>query len=199
MLYIKGLEDNVLNLDRSTELEYEFTVVSTNSNNMPIPFFIGYSSNQDIIFDIREGDRLVISIDASLVLNEETFIMKNTKGDVLKVKVIPNEYYTMERKYSFKVTSKKFLNDGSLKLKIFSKVNDEEIGWKVTYDGHPMEYSISTCESDKGEHVTISPLVDILSEFESYIEFTQEESNNKIKLMLVNTPEMGISQIKKVD
>ena len=99
----------------------------------------------------------------------------------------------MDKTYTFKLTSKKFLDDGSLRIKIFSKMNDMELGWKCTYDGKPMEYSISTRESDKGENVTIKPISTILSEFTTVIEFAQDESNNVIRLVLTNTPEVGIS------
>ena len=82
---------------------------------------------------------------------------------------------------------------------MLSKVNDEEIGWTCTYDGKPMDYIISPYESDKGEYVSISPIVSIISEFDSVIEFTQIESNNKIRITLTNMPNVGISEIKKVD
>lgn len=200
MLYIEGLENNQIKLEKSTDLTYSFKVVSKKPNNRPIPFFVEHISNENITTKITFGDTIDIYTDASLIEKEEFIVLSNTIGEFFRIKIIPNEYYTMERTYSFKITSKKFLDDGSLELKVFSKVNDEEIGWKCTYDGKPMSYTISPLDSTESKHVHIVPNGEIMAEFKVLVEFTQDESDNKIRLLLTNTPELGITNVeKKVD
>lgn len=199
MLYIEGLENNTIRLEKSRNIVHSFTVVSRKDNGRPSPFVINFISDSNINAFIENGNALSIYVDASKILTDEHIILSNALGDSCRLLFIPNEYYTMNRKYTFKVTSKKLLDDGSLNIKVFSKVNDMEIGWKCTYCGNPMVYDITPDESEIGEHVVITPRADILSEFDSLLEFTQDESNNKIRLVLTNTPEMGITQIKKVD
>lgn len=200
MLNIIGLENKTINLEKSRDLKYSFTIVSEKDNGRPIPFALTLLSNNNINAVIEYGNKLIINVDASLIMNEEHIVLTNTIGDKLVLKIIPNEYYTMDKTYTFKVTSKKLLDDGSLRLKILSKVNDMEIGWKCTYDGKPMAYSITPFENENSDYVMIVPMANIISEFDSLIEFTQEESGEAIKMILTNTPEMGITKIeKKVD
>lgn len=198
MFYIEGLENNTLQMEKTDTLDYEFKVISKKDNGKRIPFFIAHVSNEYIDADIVYGNVLIIHITPSMIIEEGSIRLENIIGESVSIKLIPNEYYTMDKTYTFKLTSKKILDDGSLKLKILSKVNDMEIGWKCTYDGKPMEYSISPFESDKGEYVVVKPMATVLSEFTALLEFTQDESGNIIRLSLTNTPEVGISEaIKK--
>lgn len=193
MLYIEELKDNVLHLDKAEELYYNFTVVSKKENGRTIPFYLEYVSDDNINVKIVYGANLLINVNPSLVLKEERITLKNTDGEYFLIDIVPNDYYVMEKTYSFKITSKKILEDGSLKLKIFSKVNGMEIGWECTYDGKPMKYEITPFNSDSGEHVIIKPMVTILNEFDAIIEFTQKESGKTIKISLKNTPQKGIT------
>ena len=198
MLYIEDLENNIIQLDESLESEYSFKVLSQNNNGSPSPFVVKFISSENISARIEYGNVLNLYIENAMILNEEYIFLRNTVGDTIRIAVIPSPYHTMDKTYTFKLTSKKILDDGSLKLKILSKVNDMEIGWKCTYDGKPMEYSISPFESDKGEYVVVKPMATVLSEFTALLEFTQDESGNIIRLSLTNTPEIGISEaIKK--
>lgn len=208
MIYIEGLESNVLTLEQSVDLNYSFEVVSTKKNGRPIPFVLNFISN-NLIDAAVYGNTLKIHVDASQILNEETINLTNMLGETYKLTIKPCEYFTYDKDYTFKITSKKFIGDGSLKLKIFSravvKFNDEkedeyEIGWECTYNGKPMAYSITPLEGEGGDYITITPETNILTEFEALVEFTQRESCNKISLMLTNTPMKGITKAeKKVD
>ena len=193
MLYIEDLENNIIQLDESLESEYSFKVLSQNNNGSPSPFVVKFISSENISARIEYGNVLNLYIENAMILNEEYIFLRNTVGDTIRIAVIPNPYHLMEKNYVFKITSKKYLEDGSLKLKIFSKMNDEDIGWKCTYDGRPMEYSISPFESGISEHVIIKPLAEISGEFEALVEFTQNGSNNVIKILLTNTPSKGIT------
>ena len=200
MLYIEDLENNIIQLDESLESEYSFKVLSQNNNGSPSPFVVKFISSENISARIEYGNVLNLYIENAMILNEEYIFLRNTVGDTIRITVIPNPYHLMEKTYGFKITSKKYLEDGSLKLKIFSKMNGEDIGWKCTYDGRPMEYSISPFESETSEHVIIKPLADVRNEFETLVEFTQNKSNEIIKILLTNTPSKGITKCeKKVD
>ena len=193
MLYIKDLENNIIQVDESSESDYSFSIISENNNGSSSPFVVKFISSDDISARIEYGNILNIHITNYKILKEEYIFLMNTVGDNIRITVIPNPYHTMEKKYTFKITSKKYLEDGSLKLKILSKMNENEIGWKCTYNGRPMQYGIIPFESKVGEHVIIEPKAEILNEFDALVEFTQNESNNVIKILLTNTPKKGIS------
>ena len=200
MLYIKDLEDNTIQLNESEESEYSFNVVSENNNGSSSPFVVKFISSENISSRIEYGNILNLYIENAMILNEEYIFLRNTVGDTIRIAVIPSPYHTMEKTYSFKITSSKYLEDGSLKLKISSKMNGEDMGWKCTYDGKPMAYSITPFESEISEHVIIKPLADVRNEFKALVEFTQNKSNNVIKILLTNTPSKGITNYeKKVD
>lgn len=197
MFYINGLEDNTIRLPKSKSMRYEFKVVSTNSDGKKIPFTFECITTDLIQAGIIYGDTLIIDVNPPLIKNTEAISLVNEDEEYLIIEIIPNEYYMSDKVYNFKATSKKILEDGSLKLKILSKVNDMEIGWECTYNGRPMSYSITPFESDKGEYVTIKPTATILNEFKSIVEFTQNESEEKITFELTNTPELGITEATK--
>lgn len=200
MFYIEGLKNNTIQVEKGEYFEYEYKIVSKKENGRPAPFSLKFVSSDKVNVKIVHGDTIKIEIEPQRILTEENIVLGNSIGETIKIAIIPNEYYLMERTYTFKITSKKLLDDGSLKLKIFSKVNDMEIGWKCTYDGKPLSYSITPFESEVGDYVIVTPKSVNLIELDTLIEFTQDESKNTIALILTNTPNMGITNVeKKVD
>lgn len=200
MFYIEGLKNDEIRLEKGEYFEYELKIVSKKDNGRPSPFSLRMVSSEDVNVKITNGDTIKIQVQPHRILAEECIVLVNSVDEVIKLMIIPNEYYLMDKTYAFKITSKKLLDDGSLKLKIFSKVNDMDIGWKCTYDGKPLSYSITPFESEIGEHVVIVPQSKPLFEIDTLIEFTQDESKEKITMILKNTPNMGITSAeKKVD
>ena len=189
MLKVEGLNGNEIKLKRCDLFNQEFKVISTNGAYKRVPFFIYYISNKNIIANVMYGNTLTIQMNPSMILYNEYISLKNTNGDSIKLLIIPNDYYTMEKTYEFVLTYKRVLKNGGLSLKVSSTANDNmDIGWKCTYNGKPMSYTITPLESENGGKILIIPNGDIVSEFDSLIEFTQDESNKKIKLLLTNTP-----------
>lgn len=197
MLYIKDLEDNTIQLNESEESEYSFNVVSENNNGSSSPFVVKFISSDNIGTRIEYNNILNIYVNNSSILKEEYIFLRNTIGETIRITVIPSPYHLMEKTYTFKITSSKYLEDGSLKLKISSKMNGEDMGWKCTYDGKPMAYSIAPFESEISEHVIIKPLAELANELEALVEFTQNKSNNVIRILLTNTPSKGITNYEK--
>lgn len=194
MLYIEELKDNIIDLNDEIT-HYEFNVVSLNDRDRYKPYDVVWNTNDSIIIN-KYGNTLVIDIDIESILKEETIILENTQNDKFKIKVLPNSFTIMEKIYKFKITKRTYQDDGSLRVKILSTLNDMEIGWKCTYDGKPINYSIEPLSSDESGYVTIKPIDNILSDFDTVIEFTQDKSKEKISLTIHNTPD-GIK--KKVD
>lgn len=185
------VKDNIIELSKEEHSKYTLDVISQRDNGNKTPFAVDLVSNTNVISAnvIGSSNMLIIEIDTPNVLNEEYIILKNMQGDRAKITILPNKYYTMEKEYKFKITKKVYEDDGSLKIKILSKMNDEEIGWNCTYKGKPMEYFINPKLSDKSEYVTIAPAVTVVSDFTAILEFTQRGSGNVIRLEVYNTPE----------
>lgn len=194
MLYIKELENNTIDLN-TNEAYYEFTVISKDANNRNKTYSIDLVSNDAIL--VKKYDTILsIEIDIESILKEEYIILSNTLDERIRITILPSTYQIMDKNYKFKITKRTYNEDGSIKVKILSTVNDMELGWRCSYDGKPMSYSISPMSNDEGCYVTITQAATVVSEFDSLIKFTQDESGNEIKLVLHNTPE-GIK--KKVD
>ena len=194
MLTIKDLKDNTINLD-DYQSEYKLVVVSKDKKNIPRAFDVTLVTS-DFIEVKKYGTTLVINIDVDNIQKEEIIMLTNVLKEKLIIKVLPNSFVTMKKTYKFKITKRIYQEDGSLKVKILSLVNDMEIGWRCTYDGKPISYSIEPLSSDKSCYVTIKPIDKVLSEFDTLFEFTQDKSNETIRLSVHNTLE-GIK--KKVD
>ena len=190
MIEIKELNDNTISLNKEDYSKYTLDIISQRDNGNRSPFAIDLVSNVNIITANTVGNSsLNIEIDTPNVLNEEYIILKNMQGDRAKITILPNTYFTMEKEYKFKITKKVYEDDGSLMIKILSKMNDEEIGWDCTYDGKPMEYFIKPKFSDKGEYVRIKPAVTVVNDFTALLKFTQKQSGNVIRLEVYNTPD----------
>jgi hypothetical protein len=100
-----------------------------------------------------------------------------------------------DRDYRFKITKSEKKKDGDIRIRLMSKVNKSEIGWKCIYDGKPIYYEITPMESSKSEYITIKLQSQMLAEYVSLIEFQQEESGETVELRINNTPE-GMELIK---
>lgn len=187
MIYVEGIDGNTIDLN-SDQDTYELSVVSKDENERKSGYDITIVSSKSLTVK-KYGDTLSVTADTPNILKEETIVLSNLLGDVLVIRVIPNEYYTMDRTYKFKIGKRTYQNDGSLKVKIISTMNDGNMGWKCTYDGRPMNYVISPFEGEGSCNVVIKPNTNVLSEFDALVVFTQEESGETIRLTLHNTTE----------
>lgn len=188
MFYIEELKKDSLVLEKDKFFNYKLTIISVSDNGKSSPFAIDVVSSPYITAYISEGNILVINADTPNIKGEEFVILRNTNKESIRLTIIPNNYYTMDKVFKFKITNYSELDDGSIKIKIFSKVNDIELGWKCIYDGKPMTYVITPMKSDKGTHVTITPNATIVNEFTSVIIFKQDESDKEIRFEILNTP-----------
>lgn len=194
MIRINELEDNIIDLNGNVS-NYELTVESKDSKGKFKAYDVDLVTNDNINVS-KHGQTLLVTINIEEILKEETIVLINTLNERLEIKVLPNSYYTMDKNYKFKITKKIYDEDGSLKVKILSTMNDEEIGWRCTYDGKPMSYFITPLYSNESGYVVIKQKSNVFSDFDSLIEFTQAESGEVISLNVHNTPD-GIK--KKVD
>jgi len=188
MLYIENIENNSIFLDGYDGNEIELKVMSRNARNVKKHFVIDYVSSPNIVAYTLGGDSIKIEYEPREVTDNAFIILKNTLGETMRLTIVPKLFYSMEKTFKFKISSYKELEDGSIRLKLLSKVNDMEIGWKITYDGKPMTYIISPMESDKGDYVTIKPNATIVNDFTSVIIFKQDESDEEIRFEILNTP-----------
>lgn len=188
MLYIENIENDSISLDNYDGNEVELKVVSRNAKGMKKHFVVDYVSSPNIVVYTLGGSSIKIEYEPREITEEQFILIKNALGETMRLTIVPKLFYSMEKTFKFKISSYKELEDGSIRLKILSKVNDMEIGWKITYDGKPMTYIITPMESDKGDYVKIKPNATIVNDFTSVIIFKQDESDEEIRFEILNTP-----------
>ena len=188
MIIINDLKDKTINLGGLKDYDRNFEVHSCNDKGKTQPFQIELVTSEDILVEKFNVSSIHIFIDVEFIVKEEYIILKNILGEKLIITVKPNEYYTNDRNYKFKLTKNEFNKNGELKLKILSKVNNTEIGWRCIYDGKPIQYEITPMESDKSSYVTIKLNSILFIDYVSILKFQQNESGNVIEYKIKNTP-----------
>lgn len=188
MFTIKDLKDNTINLDGLKEYSNDFEVLCLNERGKRIPFYIDFVSSEYISVSTFGVNLINISIDVEYVLNEEYIILRNIYGTRIRITILPNPYFVDDREYKFKITKTEVKDSKSIKIRIFSKVNKSEIGWKCIYDGKPLSYTIAPRENSKSGYVNITLNDNVLVEYDSHIMFMQDESGEQIDLKIKNSP-----------
>ena len=189
MFEIKGIKDNIIDLGGIKEYNENFEVASFNDNGKRMPFSIDLVTTDSITVNAFGVSSINIEIDVSNIIQEEYITFKNILGETLVITIKPNSYFTNDRVYKFKISKTEFNDNGEVKIRILSKVNGEEIGWKCIYDGRPISYVITPMESDKSEYVTIKSMSQMFINFVSTLTFQQNESGEIITFKINNTPE----------
>ena len=188
MLFIENLDRNVIDLNDLKSFSCDFNVISNNEKGKRIPYHITLITNPNIVISTFGINSLNITIKVENILKDEYIFLKNILNEELIIKIKPNVYFTNERKYKFKISKAELKDNGDLKLRILSKVNNSEIGWKCIYDGKPMNYVISPTQSNKSSYVNVKSTMKLFDNFTSIIKFQQEESNEIIEFKIINTP-----------
>jgi hypothetical protein len=94
---------------------------------------------------------------------------------------------TSPKAYKFGIT-KKTTDGRKTRIRILSKEDNNEIGWKCTYDGKPLNYSINPRESDTSSYVDIELMYELfVNNIPTVLEFTQNKSCEVIELRLNQT------------
>ena len=181
-------QSNVIDLNGLKEYSDNFEVLSFTENGKRIPFHVDLVSNPNISISAFGVNSINITIDVEAIVNDEFIVLKNAYEEELRIDIKPNEYFVNDRDYKFKITKSELLENGDLKLKILSKVNNEEMGWRCTYFGQPIEYTVTPMESDKSCYVTITPISHLLIDYETLFKFQQEESGEEITYIVKITP-----------
>ena len=189
MFEIKGLENNIIDLNGQTEYANNLDVQSFNDNGKRLPFQIDLVTSDDIWVSLFEVNFIRVEIDVPNIDKDEYIILKNINGEELVITVKPSNYVTEEDVFKFKMTKATFKDNGELKLKILSKVNNEEIGWKCIFDGQPISYEITPRNDVGSAYVTVKLLSEIFSNYTSELIFEQNFSGDKIVYKILNTPE----------
>jgi len=198
MIKIDELKDNLIDLGGIKEYNVNFSVDSYNANGKRQPFFVERVSSKDISVSIFAVNSINISINVKNIVNDEFIVLKNIINERLVINIKPNNYYSDDRVYKFKISKQEERENGEIRIRLLSKVNKDEIGWKCTYDGRPMSYTITPMESNKSGYVTIRSNMNMVANFTSLLIFTQDESNEEIRFKILNTPE-GMKLIDKAD
>lgn len=173
----------ILDLSKDEYLEHRFTVTSVDDNGNNISWGIEYTTSPEIKAHIEGNSELVVEVPLEVIKKDEYIVLLNHRKERSSVLIKPNLEVIRHKEYKFKITSKK-IDGGQLRIKILSKEGDNEIPWRCTYQGQPLPYEITPLDSDKGVHVDIKLIGEILGTFTSVIKFKQDSSNNEITLRL---------------
>ena len=193
MIEINGFEkEYILDLN---EHPYNSNKLLINSyeEGHKVPWSV-YVNTSKLVSASKSGDELLIDTDIYTFNSNATIVLKNNRQELFKILVIPNNEATMEKKYEF-YTKDINLSDGILTFEIISTRNDEDYPWKCTYSGMPLSYSIIKPEYSGSTTMRVELLSMMYSDFTTKLVFTQNDSDKKIELTLLN----GKEGIKKVD
>lgn len=182
----KKSDEYILDLNEVPYDEHTIKVSSVNSNGEHIPWGIEMMSNNFISAEPGINDTLNVYIDIENLTNDAFILIRNYEKERLKIVIKPNILISSPKTYKFRI-SKKSTDGRKTKIRILSKENNNEIGWKCTYNGKPLNYSIVPMESDKSEYVNIEVIDELFTEIDSIIEFTQDKSGEVILLKLHQT------------
>lgn len=177
-------KEYVLDLNKVPYDEHTIKVHSKKSFGDRIPWGVEIVSSPLVSAEIGAGDTLNISVDIENMKEESFILLKNYAKERIKIILKPNIKLTSSKTYKFRI-SKKTADGRKTRIRILSKENNSEIGWKCTYDGRPLNYTIKPMESGKSGYVDIELMDELfINNFHSVIEFTQDKSNEVIKLEL---------------
>lgn len=173
----------VLDLNEEECMAYRFAITSVDDNGNNLSWGVEYTTSPDIKAHVEGNNELVVEVPLEVIKKDEYIVLLNHRKERTSVLIKPNLETIRHKEYKFKITSKK-IDGRNLRIKILSKEGNNEIPWKCIYQGRPLPYEITPLESNKGTHVDIRLIGEILGTFTSVIKFKQEKSNNKITLRL---------------
>ena len=184
MIKANGFEKEfVLDLNEHPYDKHIGNVESKGEGDATIPWGVEMVSCDLVIAKPGVANTLDINVDIDEVANECFILLRNYAKERMKITIIPNTELSSPKTYKFRI-SKKSTDGHKTRVRILSKENGKEIGWKCTYDGQPYNYSISPKKADKSGYVDIVLLDELLATVNSLIEFTQEKSGEVIQLRL---------------
>jgi hypothetical protein len=184
MIRIDNFEkEYILDLNENPYDEHILTIESRGDKGNNLPWAVELINNSSITAVRGTGDTLHVTLDVEELKSDAFIVLRNYKKERLKIFVKHNALLSAPKTYKFRI-SKKSTDGRKTKIRILSKENNKEIGWKCTYDGKPLNYSITPMESDKSGNVEIELIDELFTNISSVIEFTQEKSGEKISLYL---------------
>jgi hypothetical protein len=184
MLQIEKKKGNfILDLNKEEYMVHRFIVTSVDDNGNSLSWGVEYTTSPEIKAHVEGNNELVAEVPLEAIKKDEYIVLLNHRKERASVLIKPNLEVIRPKKYKFKITSKK-IDGANLKIKILSKEGDNEIPWNCVYQGQPLHYEITPLKSDKGIHVSIKLVGEILGTFISVIKFKQDSSNNEITLRL---------------
>jgi len=181
-----NVNENILDLNENPYDEHEIKIDSRGRNDKRIPWGVEMVSSKLINVEQGAGDTLKVTLDVENLKEDGFILLRNYNKERLKIIVKHNILLTMDRTYKFRI-SKKSTDGRKTRIRILSKADNDEIGWKCTYDGKPLNYSITPMESDKSGYVDIEVMDELFTNVPSVIEFTQDRSGEVISLKLNQT------------
>lgn len=168
--------------------EHEIKIDSRGGSGKHLPWGVEFTSSDAIKVEPVGNDVLSIKLDSEALMTDEYIVLRNYAKERLRIEIKHNLMVSAPKKYNFKI-SKKTVDGKKARIRILSKENGNEIGWKCTYDGKPLTYVISPMESDKSGYVDIELKDDVYTSVNSVIEFTQDKSGEVIQFDLIQDKE----------
>jgi hypothetical protein len=182
----KEEREYTINLNEFPYEQHVLHIDSVDDNGTFLPWGVEFVTNSKIYTTIKSRNELLVLANLESIHKEEYFVIKNYRGERIKVFMTPNTEAIRPKEYKFKIT-KKIIDGRNLKIKILSKETTYEIPWECIYDGKPLSYEITPSASEKSEYVEIKPHGELYGEIEIPIVFKQEKSGKEINLLLKQT------------
>lgn len=184
MIAINGSENEfILDLNQSSQDEYEVFVLSVDENGSSLPWKYDYVSSPYISLKPSGLSNLKMTFDLIEIKEDEHFILINSKKEILNVTIKPNKEMSTEKDYRFNV-SKHTESGKTVTVKIVSRENNKYTPWSVRYDGKPLKFSINPKRGTGDSEVTLYLCSIVGTECTSVVIFKQDKSGLCLQLKL---------------
>lgn len=183
MIKINGFEKEfTLDLNCESKNEYIFNITSEGVDGT-LPWGVELISNGIISATPIGNDSIKVSFELEKLKKDEFVLLRNYEGERIKIVLKPLCAITNPEVNKFKIT-KTSVEDGKIKIRILSKTDGDELGWKCTYDGNPLNYSVKPMSNSKSGYVTIELIDELFTDISSMFEFKQNITGNVARLFV---------------
>lgn len=176
-------KEYVLDLNNFPYDEHELKITSARGDGKFLPWGVELVTNPNIVVEPLSNDTLLINLDSEALMTDERIVLSNYDKEKVRIHIIHNDYVAQPKSYTFRV-SKQSVDGRKTRIRIISKENKAETGWECTYKGSPLSYDIKPLKSTRSGYVDIELKSRLFTNVKSMIEFTQNGSENKIRLVL---------------
>lgn len=195
MLTINGQSGEfVVDLNQSTNDNYEFAIVSTKSNGRFVPIGVDANTNPSAIqIEWKQDNKILFTVDLEQIKQIETVYLKNYAKERFAIRFLPNIEESSPKIYTFKV-GKTQVDGKKLSLSIVSKQNKKSWPWEIEYFSPTLSYN-----AHQTQNKLIVELQTVVANKLSTIIILSQQKSKKRLIMYLKYPDNDTVVLEKIE